>query len=365
MKILFLFLDGVGLGLDDHSINPFARAEMPNLISILNGHRLLLQSVGDSTPTHRRQQDLAAGIESHTTTIPIVHRLETPRATLMVLDACLGVDGLPQSATGQATLLCSQNIPAAIGYHYGPKPNPVVGEFLRIGNLFSTLYKGGKRTSFLNAYPPRYFEVIQSGLRIYSAIPLAVTSAGLKLKDAVDLFVGEALSADFTAQGWRTQLGISDTPVFDHYHAGQHLAILASAYDFSFFEFWLSDYAGHSQNMTDACNLLEAFDKVLGGLVEAWDDNEGLILITSDHGNLEDVSTRRHTRNPVPALLIGAPIYRDAFINFALKSHFQYSDVNKCLTESDNSKNADAESRKVVLNLADISPAILGLINKG
>jgi 2,3-bisphosphoglycerate-independent phosphoglycerate mutase len=36
-------------------------------------------------------------------------------------------------------------------------------------------------------------------------------------------------------------------------------------------------------------------------------------LLTSDHGNLEDLSTRRHTANPVPALLIGAPAYRNAF----------------------------------------------------
>jgi bisphosphoglycerate-independent phosphoglycerate mutase (AlkP superfamily) len=36
-------------------------------------------------------------------------------------------------------------------------------------------------------------------------------------------------------------------------------------------------------------------------------------MITSDHGNLEDLSTRRHTKNPVPALLIGSTYLREQF----------------------------------------------------
>jgi 2,3-bisphosphoglycerate-independent phosphoglycerate mutase len=47
-------------------------------------------------------------------------------------------------------------------------------------------------------------------------------------------------------------------------------------------------------------------DSVLTGLIEAWDDSSGLILVTSDHGNLEDLSTRRHTDARVPGLLIGS-----------------------------------------------------------
>jgi 2,3-bisphosphoglycerate-independent phosphoglycerate mutase len=33
--------------------------------------------------------------------------------------------------------------------------------------------------------------------------------------------------------------------------------------------------------------------------------DEDLILITSDHGNMEDLSTRRHTDAKVPGLVIG------------------------------------------------------------
>lgn len=285
MKFLFFFLDGIGLGSPDPAKNPFARANMPVLQNLLAGKRLLASAIP----------------------------LESRRASLLALDACLGVEGMPQSATGQATLLTGQNVPAAIGYHYGPKPNPQVAEFLRNGNLFSTLRKVGKRPAFLNAYPARYFQAIESGLRLYSAIPLAATSAGIALKTADDLANGEAISADLTSEGWRDHLGFQDALVLSPFQAGERLGKIAQNYDFAFFEYWLSDYAGHRQKMDQAMYLLETLDGVLEGLLDVWKDDEGLILFTSDHGNLEDLSTRRHTQNPVPALLVGAPELRHIF----------------------------------------------------
>jgi hypothetical protein len=241
--------------------------------------------------------------------------LETGRATLLALDATLGVEGLPQSATGQAVLLTGQNIPAEIGYHYGPKPNPAVAAYLRNGNLFNTLRKHERRAVLINAYPPRYFAAIQSGRRIYSSIPLAVTSAGIPLLTADDLNAGRALAADFTAHGWREHLGLEGAPVFSPWQAGNKLAKLSSDYDLTFFEYWLTDYAGHQQEMEPAVELLAQFDQVLGGLVQAWQDEEGLVLITSDHGNLEDLTTRRHTANPVPGLLVGETRLRQKFVD--------------------------------------------------
>ena len=283
--ILFLFLDGVGLGSDDPGVNPFARAVTPVLEALLGGKRLLLSSAP----------------------------LENERATLLALDARLGVEGMPQSATGQAALLTGQNAPARLGYHYGPKPDPATAAIIQNGNLFSRLKQAGRRAAFLNAYPPRYFASIQSGRRMYSAIPLAAASAGVPLLTQEDLRQERAVSADFTAQGWREHLGLADTPVITPYQAGQRLARLAQQHDFSMFEYWLTDYAGHGQEMLAACALLQTFDQVLAGLLDAWDDRRGLALVTSDHGNLEDLSTRRHTLNPVPALLIGAPGLRREF----------------------------------------------------
>ncbi len=286
MPALFIFLDGIGLGDDDPAINPLARAAMPTLQSLLDGRRL----VQGAAPYHGK------------------------RASLLALDASLGVDGLPQSATGQAALLTGLNVPARLGYHYGPKPNPEVAALLDGRTVFARLREMGHRAALLNAYPPRYFRAIRSGRRLYSAIPLAVTRAGYPLLTQEDLYAGRALSADFTGQGWREHLGFHDAPLLSPEEAGQRMAALANEHIFSLFEYWASDYAGHRQNMAWACQQLETLDRVLAGLLNAWEEqNNHLLILTSDHGNMEDLSTRRHTTNPVPCLLIGPERLRRAW----------------------------------------------------
>jgi hypothetical protein len=285
MRILFLFLDGIGLGPDDPATNPFARADMPYLRSLLGGHNMTASAA-----------PFAGG-----------------DVTLLALDAGLGVSGLPQSATGQAVLLTGLNIPRELGYHYGPKPNPEVAHYLNGSTLFSRINSAGKRAALLNAYPPRYFDGIDSGKRLYSSIPLAVTNAGLPLFTHEDFYTGRALSADFTGDGWREFLGYPDAPQLSPAEAGRKTAELAAQYDFSLFEYWASDYAGHKQDMDWAVRQLETFDGVLRGMLEAWNMDEGLIVLTSDHGNMEDLSTRRHTDAPVPGLVIGPGPARSAF----------------------------------------------------
>ncbi len=296
-RVLFLFLDGVGLGGGDAQKNPFARAEMPCLQQMLGGRALLLDSLKEYYLDGR----------------PAYLPLETESATLLAMDAGLGVPGLPQSASGQATLLTGKNVPASLGFHYGPKPNRAIAEILLSGNLFTALVRSGSQAALLNAYPPSFFSSVFNGKRLLSAIPLAVTYAGVPLKTEQDLRAGRALSADFTGLGWKERFGLDEAFLLEPHQAGARLADLASHLNFAFFEFWLSDYAGHSQDMEAACNLLELLDGVLCGLLEAWDERSGLILITSDHGNLEDLSTRRHTNNPVPVLLIGSHEARREF----------------------------------------------------
>jgi len=233
----------------------------------------------------------------------------------MQLDACLGIEGRPQSASGQATLLTGENVPQSIGQHYGPKPNTEIRSILENGNLFSKLKQAGYQACLINAFPKEYFNAIDSGKRIPGAIAMAARSAGIPLKTTTDLFNGEALSADFTALGWRNHLNYEDTPVLTPEEAGTKLTQLTDKYDFTFFEYWLSDYAGHKRNMHAAQELLSTLDQVLGGLLSNWNDEDGIILITSDHGNLEDLTVRNHTRNPVPAIVVGAPEYRERFTN--------------------------------------------------
>ena len=285
MKLLFLFLDGIGLGEDSPQTNPFVCAKMPFLLSLLGGKKLT-----KSTAPY-----------------------ENENVSLLAIDPNLGVKGLPQSATGQAVLLTGINIPAEIGYHYGPKPNPAVAQYLDGKTIFAKTVMAGKKAALLNAYPSRYFEGIDSGKRLYSAVPLALTNAGLPLFTQADLYAGRALSADFTGKGWREFMHLTDSPILDPEEAGKKLAELGKQYDFSFFEYWASDYAGHKQDMPSAVQQLETFDGVLKGLLANWRDKDDLILLTSDHGNMEDLSTRKHTAAHVPLLLFGDKNKRSEF----------------------------------------------------
>ncbi len=282
--VLVLFLDGIGLGEANPEINPFVQAHLPNLNALI-GDQALVRGI---TPFHGS------------------------RASLLSLDANLGVPGAPQSASGQATLLTGRNVPEEIGGHYGPKPNPKIMEILTRDNLFREVVAHGGKTALLNAYPPGYFQGIQSGRRLYSAIPLALDAAGIPLMTAKDLQQGNALSVDFTNEIWSAQPGFPAAPIYTPEQAGQLLAELSRRYDLAWFDYWPSDYAGHRRQMKRAVELLEGFDEVFGALLDAWNSERDLIILTSDHGNLEDLSQRTHTRNPVPCLLIGPQKVRES-----------------------------------------------------
>ncbi|WP_374686291.1 hypothetical protein [Promineifilum sp.] len=271
------FMDGVGLGGPDPTVNPFVSAAMPHLTGLL-GEGWYLAGQG---------------------------RITTSRASLAPTDATLNMPGRPQSATGQTAILTGRNAPRLVGEHYGPKPNPAVSAIIREGTLFAEVLAAGGRAALLTPYPERYFEAVESGKRLLSAVPLAATSAGLPLRGADDLRAGRAVSPDFTGQGWRDFLGYADAPVLTLPEAGERIAALAAGYEFSFFEHWPTDQAGHRGTLTEAVAHLEAIDAALGGLLAAWDDARGLLIITSDHGNLEEKGHRQHTRNAVPTILLG------------------------------------------------------------
>ncbi len=284
-SILLLFLDGVGLGAPDPHSNPFCAARLPHLTELLGGHALTAQLAPFSNDV----------------------------CTFVRTDATLGIQGRPQSATGQATLLTGVNVAREIGEHFGPKPNQAIRDLVHQHNLLARLTRAGRSVALLNAYPARYFEGIRSGLRLLSVIPFAVHDAGLAIPGEADLRAGRALSADFTGAGWRQRLGFLDTPVLTPRQAGRRLAELSLAQEFSIFDGWLTDYAGHGGEMEAAVEVLEVLDVVIGELREAGEREGLLTAITSDHGNLEDLQARGHSTNPVPTLLWGPQGVRERF----------------------------------------------------
>lgn len=278
-RVIVVFLDGVGLGSDDPLVNPLAGAGMPLLTGYLDGARLL-QSAG---------------------------RALGGRASLVPTDASLGVPGKPQSASGQAALLTGLNVPALVGGHYGPRPNQAIREILEGTTLFTRTLAAGRSVAFANAYPQGYFDAVGRGKRLHGAIPHAVQAAGVRLRTADDLRAGQALSVDLTNAAWRNGLGYPDMPERTAAQAGAILGELARAHDLTFFDNWGTDVVGHHNDMAEALRLLAELDQFFGGLLATVDLHETLVVVTSDHGNLEDVTVRGHTTNAVLTLLIGGP----------------------------------------------------------
>src|SRR3982074_1032461 len=58
-------------------------------------------------------------------------------------DALLGVDGRPQSASGQTTILTGINAPALLGYHKQGFPNAAMLEIIRDNSIFLQLSRAG------------------------------------------------------------------------------------------------------------------------------------------------------------------------------------------------------------------------------
>lgn len=278
MHVLLIFIDGIGLGADDPAINPFAAADTPTLHALVGNQPWLA-----STP-----------------------RTTSERAIFIPTDTRFGVPGRPQSASGQATILTGRNVPEEIGEHYGPKPNPPIRAILAENNLFKTLTSQGKSAALLDAYPPGFFQGIDSGKRLRSSIQEAAFQGGVSIRTVEDLYAGRALSADWTGRGWREMLGYPDAPTYSPAEAGARMADLARAHDFSLFSTWITDEIGHHGEFDRGVSYLELFDAVMAGLLASWRDEDGLIIITSDHGNMEDLSIRQHTENDVPTIVIGA-----------------------------------------------------------
>jgi 2,3-bisphosphoglycerate-independent phosphoglycerate mutase len=277
MHILMLFLDGIGLGADDPTVNPFSVANMPTLLSLTNGKRWLRET----------------------------GRQESKRAIFIPTDPRLGISGRPQSATGQAAILTGKNVPQMIGEHYGPKPNLPIRELLAEDNFFKQVVTHGKKAALLDAYPPMWHHDHNRGKSLRSSYQQAAYEAGQKLFDLDDLKARRALTPEWTGDSWNEYLKLNDIPVYTPYAAGKMLVELSRGYDFAMHSHWMTDMVGHRGPFERGVELLELFDGVMAGVLDNWDDKEGLILITSDHGNMEEIGNRNHTENDVPTVIIG------------------------------------------------------------
>jgi hypothetical protein len=282
VSTLFVFVDGVGAGDPDPERNPLARGEF------------LLSRFADGRGA------------------------ALPRGGRAVLaDATLGVPGRPQSATGQTAILTGENAPRLLGRHLLGFPNAALRELLRARSVFRALAAAGRRAAFANAYPVAYLRALgieaagepefevggRRGRRARAAATtVAFAAGGGRFRTWEDARARRALTHDIT--GRRARAYGADLPLRDPEEAAAILLDLALEHDFTAFEFFETDEAGHARSMESALDALTRLDGLLRALVAGLGEDDALV-VASDHGNLEDLSTRNHTRAPVPVLGFG------------------------------------------------------------
>ena len=216
-------------------------------------------------------------------------------------DARLGVDGRPQSASGQTTILTGINAPASIGYHKQGFPNQALLDIIREHSIFLQLKQAGlDEITFANTYTQKFFE---ERPRWISATTAAVEAAGLRFNRVDDLRAGRAVFMDFTNAMLieRGELVDLRTPE----EAGEVLASIVAANKFTLYEYFITDKIGHAQDFEAAGRVLRALALFIRSLLAKLDLRTTTVILTSDHGNIEDLSVRNHTLNPVPTIVWG------------------------------------------------------------
>lgn len=281
-----LFCDGVGVGLDDPSDNVFAGGRCPHLDHLAGG--------------------AFVGLGASMGVRPVTPSSTTCTHVAGAIDATMGVPGRPQSATGQAALVTGVNAAREMGGHYGPWPGPTLRRMLDAGTIFhdgvsrhGTSHGG---VSWATGYPKGFFDALRGGRLKTSSLVHAATSAGCSLPTFDDVHAGRAAPADFTGTGLDVRSGRGDEAVARS--RGRALARHASRYMLTWFDAWSTDTVGHRADMDMARAIASRLDAFLAGLLDDLSASTTLVMV-SDHGNLESVSTRHHTRSPVPLLALG------------------------------------------------------------
>jgi 2,3-bisphosphoglycerate-independent phosphoglycerate mutase len=266
VSVLLFFIDGLGIGTRG-SHNPFDGLEGAAPLAIFEAEPAEIPFDGVLVPT----------------------------------DACLGVEGRPQSASGQTTILTGINAPATIGHHKQGFPNQALLDIIREHSIFLQLKRAGvDNITFANTYTQRFFD---SRPRWISATTAAVEAAGLRFNIVSDLRAGRAVYQDFTntmliERGETVDLRSPE-------EAGEVLSNIVAAHRFTLYEYFITDKIGHAQDHEAARRVLPMLAAFIRCLLARLDLKRTTVILTSDHGNIEDLSVRNHTLHQVPTLVWG------------------------------------------------------------
>lgn len=360
MAVLLIFLDGVGVGQNDPLRNPFAIRKSllsrfseeasgetpPVLKKSTNNDFSVLQDIvesdyADRHPSFRaifnnfcldllaHEQDYMEGHQEETIADsrhlkeshdPPPKEMRRPSRspdreepgkrscsenyrdieTYKAIDATLGIPGIPQSATGQASLLTGMNVPLAAGGHLAGLPNQKVREVIDRESIFLKLSRRGLKAIFANGFTEAYFK--RERPRI-SATTQSAIAGGVKLRTIEHVKSGRSLYHDFT-NFFLKEMGY-DLEIYSPRRAGEILTRIASENDFTLYEYFITDIMGHKGGLKEAAIEVAKIDLFLQSVLDNIDLDSNLVIVTSDHGNLEDNSVKTHTLNRVPLLCWG------------------------------------------------------------
>lgn len=265
-SVLLFFIDGLGIGLKEKH-NPLAIQNRLEPLAHFKNARSNLLLEGKLIPTDPR----------------------------------LGIEGRPQSASGQTTILTGKNAPKTLGHHKQGFPNAILREVINKNSIFLQLKNLGiENNIFANAYTPQFF---QETPRWKSATTVAVEAAGMRFKRISDLAGRKALFHDFTNQSLIDK-GFN-IPLFSPIDAAEILADLTTENSFVLYEHFITDKIGHDQDFERAKVHLPLLAEFIRETLKRLDLEKTTFILTSDHGNIEDLSVRNHTLNDVPTIVWG------------------------------------------------------------
>ena len=263
MKVIFIFLDGVGIGKKDRTTNPVYATQQQVLARLIDNARFQA-------------------------------------------DASMGVEGLPQSATGQTAIFTGVNAPKVLNRHLSGQPTISLKKVIYKSNIFSELVKMGYKVTSSNVYRDEYLEnMLNVKDRKHRPSVTSVMSMAADVEfRTVNEFINEnGVYHDITGETLKESGYEVDTVTPKR--AAQNLYRLSRNYDFTLYEHFLTDIQGHKADFGEAVDLIDRLDNFFEELMKQMDFEEDVLIMTSDHGNIEDVSVHTHTMNKVPVVVLG------------------------------------------------------------
>ncbi len=270
-----IFIDGVGIGEKDYEYNPFFKYGFK-----------IFSEIFKETP-HKQNQ-----------------YLDKDGMFIFPTDTRLGVEGLPQSGTGQVSIFCGMNAPKFVGKHFGPFPYSTTIPIIAEQNIFKEYKYLGKSSYFANAYPKVFFDYLKSGKTRLSTTSLSCRLTGIKLNSVADLRQSKALTAEITNERWNRKLKYQ-LKVITPETSARRLLRIAGKNDFTLYEFYHTDHLGHGRIATEFESIYNNLDRFLFSIISELKKEEVTLVICSDHGNFEDLSVKTHTMNPALTITAG------------------------------------------------------------